>query len=68
VVERKGVQSDRVIVFSIIVLCVVGEPTFKAIEEYRIDRYFREVVGILQIPSAWTLLQRIEQLSKVCGG
>lgn len=62
VVERKGVPSDRDVVFSMIALYVIGKPTYEAIEEYRYDRYFREVLGIRKVPSAETLRQRIEQL------
>lgn len=60
--DRKGVPSDRDIVFCMIALYAMGKPTYEAIEEYRYDRYFREVLGVRRVPSEETLRQRIEQL------
>jgi hypothetical protein len=60
--DRKGVPSDRDIVFCMIALYAIGKPTYEAIEEYRYDRYFREVLGVRRVPSEETLRQRIEQL------
>jgi hypothetical protein len=62
--DRKGVPSDRDIVFCMIALYALGKPTYEAIEEYRYDRYFREVLGVRRVPSEETLRQRIEQLSE----
>jgi len=60
--DRKGVPSDRDIVFCMIALFAMGKPSYEAIEEYRYDRYFREVLGVRRVPSEETLRQRIEQL------
>lgn len=60
--DRKGVPSDRDVVFCMIALFAMGKPTYEAIEEYRYDRYFREALGVRRVPSEETLRQRIEQL------
>lgn len=60
--DRKGIPSDRDIVFCMIALYALGKPTHEAMEEYRYDRYFREVLGVRRVPSEETLRQRIEQL------
>lgn len=59
---KKGVPTDRDIVFCMIALYIIGKPTYEAIEEYRYDRYFREVLGVRRVPSTETLRQRIEHL------
>ncbi|MFZ1729587.1 MAG: IS1380 family transposase [Bacteroidota bacterium] len=59
---RKGVPSDSDIVFCMIALYSIGKPTYEAIEEYRYDPYFRDVIGVRRVPSSETLRQRIEAL------
>lgn len=60
--DRKGVPSDRDVVFCMIALYAMGKTTYEAIEEYRYDRYFREALGVRRVPSEETLRQRIEML------
>jgi len=62
--NRKGVPSDRDIVFCMIALYALGKSTYEAIEEYRYDQYFKEVLGVRRVPSEETLRQRIETLPK----
>lgn len=60
--ERKDVPSDRDIVYCMIGLYAIGKTSYEAIEEYRKDSFFREVLGIRIVPSCETLRQRIEAL------
>jgi len=56
---RHGISHGDIIKAYLGLLCL-GKSDFDAIENYREDRYFREALGIDQVPSASRLRQRLD--------
>ncbi len=58
--QQQGGISHSDILKSYLSLASLGKSDFEAIENFRGDTYFQEVVGIDQVPSAPTLRQRMD--------
>ena len=57
---KKGAISHADVVRSYIGLLCLGKSDFAAIEGFRQDRFFRESLGLKEVPSEPTLRQRLE--------
>jgi hypothetical protein len=58
---KKGAIAHADVVRSYIGLLCLGKSDFAAIEGFRPDRFFREALGLKEVPSEPTLRQRLEQ-------
>jgi len=58
---KKGAISHADVVRSYIGLLCLGKSDFAAIKGFRPDRFFREALGLKEVPSEPTLRQRLEQ-------
>lgn len=58
---KKGAISHADVVRSYIGLLCLGKSDFAAIEGFRQDRFFREALGLKEVPSEPTLRQRLEE-------
>ena len=57
---RNPIISNADVLRSYIGLLTMGRTTYEEIELYRNDRYFRDVLGINQVPSSSILRQRLD--------
>jgi hypothetical protein len=58
---KKGAIVHADVVRSYLGLLCLGKSDFAAIEGFRQDRFFREALGLAEVPSEPTLRQRLEQ-------
>jgi hypothetical protein len=58
---KKGAISHADVVRSFIGLLCLGKSDFEAISAFRQDRFFRESLGLREVPSEPTLRQRLEE-------
>ena len=58
---KKGAIGHADIVRSYIGLLCLGKSDFEAISNFRQDRFFREALGLKEVPSEPTLRQRLEE-------
>ncbi len=61
---RHGIPHSDVIKSYLGLLCL-GKSDFEAVENVRTDRFFKESLGIGQVPSAARLRQRLDKYAKV---
>jgi hypothetical protein len=58
---KKGAIAHTDVVRSYLGLLCLGKSDFAAVEGFRRDRFFREALGLKEVPSEPTLRQRLEQ-------
>ena len=65
--ERKRPEvSHGDVVTSMIGLLCLGKPDFEAVEAFREDEFFRQGLGLENVPSEGTLRQRLDELEGRC--
>jgi hypothetical protein len=62
--KTSGVIPDVDIICCWIALLCLGKTEYEAIDEFRKDTFFKQVIGVPIVPSSETLRQRIETLSE----
>lgn len=62
---KKGAIAHADVIRSYIGLLCLGKSDFAAIEGFRQDRFFREALGLKEVPSEPTLRQRMEEHAEV---